>query len=483
MTTSTRPGQLAAHTPLKEPLLAFSSGSPSMVDAHPLRGLLQHGPYSKNSFASHTDRVRLAIIGPESSKAERRRVLQNLQTPHQPSDRRDYVPPYPGFESLFSVPLVPAVSTAQLTWPARLSDLGPGLPTDQVREAISQNMRRLATLRDEFDIAIVHLPDEWRPGLKSEGFNAHDELKAVGAELAIPTQVLNDSTFRFGYVASLSWRLAIALYVKAGGTPWRLAQLPSVPATSAYIGLAYALRGSPGKGAFVTCCSQVFDADGGGMQFVAYDARDPYDDTDEFRRNPYLSRGDMRAVLARSLDLYRRRNGGSTPDRVVLHKTTEFKDEELAGTSDALTAVKEVECVQVTTDTNWRGVWIRSSTTPGKKSEPDGYPVHRGTMIPLSGTEALVWVAGNAPSVAQLDGNYYQGGKSIPAPLLMTRHMGTGPLEVIATELLALTKMDWNNDALYDPVPVTIRYSQRLAKTIANVPALPRQVYPYRMFM
>ena len=187
MTTSTRPGQLAAHTPLKEPLLAFSSGSPSMVDAHPLRGLLQHGPYSKNSFASHTDRVRLAIIGPESSKAERRRVLQNLQTPHQPSDRRDYVPPYPGFESLFSVPLVPAVSTAQLTWPARLSDLGPGLPTDQVREAISQNMRRLATLRDEFDIAIVHLPDEWRPGLKSEGFNAHDELKAVGAELAIPT--------------------------------------------------------------------------------------------------------------------------------------------------------------------------------------------------------------------------------------------------------------------------------------------------------
>lgn len=58
-----------------------------------------------------------------------------------------------------------------------------------------------------------------------------------------------------------------------------------------------------------------------------------------------------------------------------------------------------------------------------------------------------------------------------------------GPIEVTAFEVLALTKMDWNNDALYDPVPVTIRYSQRLAKTIANVPSLPWNAYAYRLFM
>jgi hypothetical protein len=40
-----------------------------------------------------------------------------------------------------------------------------------------------------------------------------------------------------------------------------------------------------------------------------------------------------------------------------------------------------------------------------------------------------------------------------------------------------------NNDALYDPVPVKIRYSQRLARTIANVPDLPGSTYPYRLFM
>ena len=139
--------------------------------------------------------------------------------------------------------------------------------------------------------------------------------------------------------------------------------------------------------------------------------------------------------------------------------------------------------MQVTSDVKWRGVWLRASWQAGRASEPHGYPVHRGTTIPLSGTAALVWVAGNAPSVAQRGDSYYQGEKSIPAPLLMTRHMGRGPLELIAAEILALTKMNRNNDALYDPVPVTIRYSQRLARTIANVPTLARSVYPYRMFM
>ena len=429
------PGRLAPYTRLSEPLLAFSSADPSKVDAHPLRGIVSHGPYSKNSLASYTDRVRVAIVGPQSGMSERRRILRNVQNPQQPSDRRDYVPPFPGFEALFHVPLRPAAGSAQLTWPARLEELGAGLPTDRVRRAISERMRALAAVRDQFDVAVVHLPDGWGPGLRGDAFNAHDELKAIGAELGIPTQGLNDRTFTFEYVASVAWRLAIALYVKAGGTPWRLAPLPDVPPDSAYIGLAYALRGGARDARFVTCCSQVFDADGGGMQFVAYDARDPLDDSKDARRNPYLSRSDMRAVLARSLELYRHRNGGLMPQRVVVHKTTPFEDDELAGASDALTTVREAECVQVTTDVKWRGTWLRASRSEEKKSEPDRYPVHRGTMIPLSGTSAIVWVSGNAPSVARRGDSYYQGGKSIPSPLLMTRHMGRGPLEAIASEL------------------------------------------------
>ena len=483
MTSSFRPGRLAPYTSLDEPLLAFSSADPAAIDTHPLRGLVRYGPYTKNSLAAHTDKVRVALVVPSASEERLRRILRNVQNPQQPSDRPDYVPRYPDFKTLFGVPLVPAAETARLEWPTRLNELGSGSPQERVRRAISERLRQLHAIRDQFDVAVVHLPDSWELGLRGIGFDAHDELKAIGAELGIPTQAINDRSFDFHHVASLSWRLAIALYVKAGGAPWRLASLAGLPPNSAYIGLAYALRGDPKEARFVTCCSQVFDADGGGMQFVAYDAHDPLEDAEDARRNPYLSRADMRAVLARSLALYRRRNGGSTPERVVVHKTTAFSDDELAGVSDALAAVKERECVEVTTDVAWRGVWLQAPRREGVKSEPDRYPVHRGTMVPLSGTAALVWVAGNAPSAAQRGGSYYQGGKSIPSPLRITRHMGRGPLELIATEVLALTKLDWNNDALYNPVPVTIGYSKRLARTIANVPTLPREVYPYRMFM
>ena len=56
------------------------------------------------------------------------------------------------------------------------------------------------------------------------------------------------------------WRIGFALYVKAGGVPWKLAEAD--PET-AYIGLSYAVRPMESKRPrFVTCCSQVFDAEG-----------------------------------------------------------------------------------------------------------------------------------------------------------------------------------------------------------------------------
>jgi hypothetical protein len=104
-------------------------------------------------------------------------------------------------------------------------------------------------------------------------------------------------------------------------------------------------------------------------------------------------------------------------------------------------------------------------------------------MQHLPGRDALLYANGTAPGLASGSGNFYQGGKSIPSPLLVTRDAGSGPLERTAADILALTKMDWNNDALYDPLPVTIKYSQTLARVIGHASNLPNAVYPYRLFM
>lgn len=318
--------KLPPFTLLDEPQLCFSPSDPAHVDVHPLRGLVNFGPYSKGAFGGFTSRVRIATVGPDSAFWQRGELMRSLLGVHQPSDRSEYVPRYPGFERLFRVALASASRDCHIKWPESLDQLpGEGGPQARLFLAMETALRRLDLVRNEFDVVLVHFPDSWHPATRGSFFDAHDTLKALAAKYNIPTQVLNDRAFTFTHKASLAWRLATALYAKAAGTPWKLAPLKGVPADTAYIGLAYALRGDQREAHYVTCCSQVFDMDGGGMQFVAFEANDPVADVAEARRNPFLSRDDMRAVLARSLELYQSRNGGNLPKRMVIHKTTAFQ--------------------------------------------------------------------------------------------------------------------------------------------------------------
>jgi hypothetical protein len=351
-------------------------------------------------------------------------------------------------------------------------------PHGAISAALKSAVRRLNAVRSTWDVIVVLLPAAWQRWKVSDDDTSdlHDELKASSAPMGAPTQLLwEDRALSFRYTCSLAWRLSIALYAKAGGTPWRLHR--DSDADVAYIGISYAIRGGTRDG-FVTCCSQVFDVDGGGMDFVAYDIGEGID-----LENPHLSRDQMRAVMSRSVRLYQERHAGQLPQRTVVHKTTNFRDDEADAVTDAWAACREIECVRVQSSTPWRGVLLVAPRPGPGKSQPDNWPVRRGTMQHLSGRDALLYVNGTAPGLASGSGNFYQGGKSIPSPLLVTRDAGSGPLERTAADILALTKMDWNNDALYDPLPVTIKYSQTLARVIGHASNLPNAVYPYRLFM
>src|SRR5919197_457471 len=49
------------------------------------------------------------------------------------------------------------------------------------------------------------------------------------------------------------------------------------------------------------------------------------------RRNPYLHYHEMQSVLTRSLEIYQRGHFGRVPDKITIHKNTEFKKEEILG--------------------------------------------------------------------------------------------------------------------------------------------------------
>lgn len=470
MTAQVIDSRFPPHRLLEEPFLAFGSGG---SHKHPLVGLRTHGPHSRDSFG--TADVRFSLITTTNLYARVRRFLGTLLSDHQPTDRPKYVPPYPGFQPVYGVGLMPADDSVVQLDPNIINARDPHFA---IASALAPAVRQLTVTRSSWDVLIVALPEAWRQWkVSADGaFDLHDQLKAFAAPLGLPTQIVwEDRALNFKHQCSLAWRLSIALYAKAGGTPWRLHR--ATDADVAYVGLSYAIRGGTSD-AFVTCCSQVFDADGGGMDFVAYDVGHGVD-----LENPHLTRDQMRAVMSRSVRLYQDRHAGHMPTRIVVHKTTTFRDDEVDGVFDAWDACEEVECVRVQGSTPWRGVRLVAAKLGHGPSQPANWPVQRGTLQFLSGRDGLLYVNGTAPGVASGNGNFYQGAKSIPSPLLVTRDAGSGPLERTADDVLALTKMDWNNDALYDPLPVTIKYSQTLARVIGHTNGLPNAAYPYRLFM
>src|SRR5258707_15616553 len=98
-----------------------------------------------------------------------------------------------------------------------------------------------------------------------------------------------------------------------------------------------------GGNLYSTCCSHVFDPDGTGFQFVAYDAKEF---TQDDRRNPYLSYYEMQSVLSRSLEIYQSGHFGRVPRKVTIHKNTAFTEGEILGALDSFREDTEVELVQ-----------------------------------------------------------------------------------------------------------------------------------------
>jgi len=70
-----------------------------------------------------------------------------------------------------------------------------------------------------------------------------------------------------------------------------------------------------------------------------------------------------------------------------------------------------------------------------------------------------------------------------PRPIRIVRHAGHGPWDDTANAILSLSKMDWNNDALYDPLPVTIGYAKVLARVVKRMTGLGSAPYQFRFFM
>jgi HJR/Mrr/RecB family endonuclease len=320
---------LPGHTVLPEPKLRFGSRNPGDVDIHPLQGLLRFGPYSRDKLAALSDPIRVAVVAPAGGSPRVSGLIREMEQAHQPRERKAYLPGFPGFSKVFHVRLASAGQGTTIELATTLSEDLKRSPKPHVvlAEALTRALGALRNHRHDFDVVLVLLSKEWEAGFEGgegDDFDLHDYVKAIAASDGLCIQFLKESSaLDYFCRCSVMWRLGIALYTKAGGVPWVLAD---VDAGTAFIGIDYALRANAGADSrFAICCSQVFDAEGSGLEFVAYEA----DGVRMFGRNPFLRRDQMLKVMARSLAIYQRKHSGAPPQRVVVHKNTEFKREEI----------------------------------------------------------------------------------------------------------------------------------------------------------
>lgn len=461
---------------LLEPQLEFVNVAGSISkDYHPMRGLISHKPYDSllNVFSPAID---LGVICPNSKSNLFYNFLNNLNKTIGTDTKSDYVIDYNGFSSVYNVSInIPNIGSDR--W-STINETH----TDSYKLAqeICQKIEDLYSNHTGI-VVTIFIPNQWgqfRSFEKyGEEFDLHDYIKAFAAQRNITTQIIEESTLDdTNSYCQIIWWLSLAFYVKAMRTPWTLANMST---DTAFAGIGYGIKKNPtGKSEIVLGCSHIYNAKGEGLKYKLSKVENPVFDR---KKNPYLTYDEAFKVGVSIRELFMK-SMNELPQRVVVHKRTPFKQEEIKGITDALkrAGIDDVDLVEINIEDNFR--FLAQKIYNGNM-ETDGFPLSRGTCIQIAPYQALLWTHGIVPSVRNINYRYYAGGRSIPAPLKIVKHYGKGDLFTIANEILGFTKMNWNSFNLYTKLPATLDSSSILARVGKLLSKYEGKTYDYRYFI
>jgi hypothetical protein len=222
--------QLPGHARLPEPQLAFHPEREQDRGPHPLNGLLEFGPYSRSLVNPVLDPIRVATIAPAGEGNRLTSFINELEQAHAPKERKNYLPEWPGFSKVFGLRMVRADAPfAHIELPADLDGkvASAEKPHTVLAEELTRALRAYGAAGADYDLLMIMLPDRWQAGFegpKPDAFDLHDYLKAHLAMRGLPSQIVRENrALSYFCRCSVAWRQGVALYCKAGGVPWKLA--------------------------------------------------------------------------------------------------------------------------------------------------------------------------------------------------------------------------------------------------------------------
>lgn len=457
-----QPLTLPDYALLEEPKLHFGPDA-TQTESDPRRGLVRHGPLDINlGLIDKATPVTVGVVSVSNGVQTLLRHLHNLNSsrPKRENDRTGT--DYPGFLPVYRRPLrLPESPNSELVHVLDLNT-GRNLSFESIVDSYFDAAVDMAKKLPKNSPVVLHVPELLKDFFSVRTPEGRKDLrlaiKARVIDTGICTQLVKDRSTNagaFDYTNTM-WNLSLALYYKAAAVPWRIK--PEIDETC-YIGVSFAIKQTGGRQEVLIGLAELFNSYGEGITISAIEDRD-------FRtgRGYHLSHEKMRNLLSSAIDAYSQ-SLGRTPYRVVVHKSTAFLGDELAGAGEALGEIPQVDLVHVET-----GSILRLLTNTG-------FPPQRGTFLKLTEGRGLLYTTGVVP----LYGTY--PGAHIPAPLEIHKHQGERSIETLAAEVLTLAKMNWNTSNLMSRVPVTLRYSDRIADVMKYRDVRKEKFFDFRLYV
>lgn len=446
-------------------------------------GIMDYGPLDVG-MDSAPKRIKMGVIGSAETVEGTARWIERCRKGFAAKQSRqpNLFPAFPGvdFETTFRCEFVTSDEIHRVL-PAREIARLVGIPgqrevTQAIVETITNEIAALAEQTVKPDVVLIALPVD----IIERTYNARDAaggeddneteagtaldfrgmLKASCMRLRLPIQLLWPTTYdpsiriprklketserRTQDPATIAWNLLTAAYYKAGGLPWRLARDARQLRTS-FVGLSF-YRSVDGEQVH-TSTAQMFDERGEGL--ILRGGRMVESEED---RRPHLTALDAYELLKGSLKVFRDQHG-HWPARVVLHKTSKFDRHELDGFHKAIDE-RDIDYADF--------VWIQKSLT--RLYRLGVYPPLRGTLLRFDKDQALLYTRGSVDYFRTYPGMY------VPRPLQLRCQVQGQPLQHVAEETLALTKMNWNNTQFDNGMPITIAAAKHVGDVLKYVP-------------
>ena len=288
---------------------------------------------------------------------------------------------------------------------------------------------------------------------ESEGdIDFHSIIKIIGMKYYIPTQIIKPEFF-LGYrrnklpledEVTKAWNLCVALYYKAKQIPWKFSKLEE---NVCYVGISFYRDFSEKEVYMNTSMAQVFLYTG--ESFILRGDSFKWEKTLE-NRSPNLGLDVAKSLINKVIKLYYDQKG-MYPNRIVIHKSSNFQKDEIEGFYQNDGNIKDIDMVTIIEYPDMR--FYRNSN----------YPIMRGTLIiSEQGDRHFLYTYGFIPPL-----NTYPGMR-VPIPIEIRTFTKNSDIELICREILILTRLDWNNIKYCHRLPVTLAFSEKVGELLAE---------------